>query len=89
MEGFSRGRRLCRAELRENMHVVLHRCDKGLLVDTDAEAVVEDDHTFNRVDSGGTHEFRVKRWDGDTIIHAQGKRFEVYELVRSGQAAAT
>lgn len=85
METILRGRRLARAELRENMRVVLHRLDKGLLVDTDAEAVVEDDHTFSRItNSGSTQEFNVDGWDGDTIVHAQGKRFEVYELATRG-----
>lgn len=88
MQELSRGRRLSRSELREDMHVVLHRLDKGLLVDTDAEAVVEDDHTFNRLlDSGGIQEFHVERWDGDTIVHAEGKRFEVYEMVKTTVAA--
>jgi len=68
------------------MRVVLHRLDKGLLVDTDAEAVVEDDDmTFRRTqDADGSQELTVKEWDGDTVIHHQGKRFEVYESIKTG-----
>jgi hypothetical protein len=67
------------------MHVVLHRCDKGILVDNEAEAIVEDEGTFQQLTDGGEREFKVATWDGDTIVHEEGRRFEVYELVRKSE----
>jgi hypothetical protein len=62
------------------MHVILHRLDKEISEDNEAEAKVTDDLNIfsRRTESGEWKEFVAQGWDGDTIVHGQGKRFKVY-----------
>jgi hypothetical protein len=86
-----RGRRLSLADLSDGMHVIVHRVgSSGVFADTDGEAVLEKvaegDFRFSRLtpfELAESAPFDVDRWDGDTIVNASDRHFEVYEIQAS------